>query len=413
MSTTTTGAARRASSTSSSTTSHRAARGVEEERAHEVDDRDRRRRRAPARLRARARARADEVRGPDHALGAGEVRRRSRCAAPGVVPERDHVGAGGEQPSASFGVIPPPSAAFSPLTTQKSTPSSSRSPGSRSSTRARPGAPNTSATKKILRGALSVARGLRPRPTRGSPRPACSARAPAARRAREVDHASRASTSPAPTDEPTVSAGSGSRLLTETTSDGAPTGWMSTRDAVAAARRRRSRVIPTTVPSTGEYTSVPGRGADVERRRGGAVPPPSWYQTSRRCRRAAMRCKSRARRPRCPGARAARARARPSLAAVVPDRRHARCAIGSWMRSVPACGDDLRAAASPAASRARGRGRDAPAAAPEPNAVSSSVTTATATDREQRSRRCAVLPAVCARARHAGAGRRRRHRAAP
>ena len=54
--------------------------------------------------------------------------------------------------SAIFAVIPRPSAAFSPFTMQKSTPSSSRSAGSCDSTARRPGAPNTSPTKRILTG---------------------------------------------------------------------------------------------------------------------------------------------------------------------------------------------------------------------------------------------------------------------
>src|SRR5262245_34850064 len=50
--------------------------------------------------------------------------------------------------SASLGVNPRPSAVFSPLTTQKSAPSSSRSPGSRSSIARRPAEPKTSARKR-------------------------------------------------------------------------------------------------------------------------------------------------------------------------------------------------------------------------------------------------------------------------
>ena len=52
--------------------------------------------------------------------------------------------------SASFGVIPDPSATFSPFTMQKSAPSSSLSPGRRSSTACRPGAPKTSAMKRMF-----------------------------------------------------------------------------------------------------------------------------------------------------------------------------------------------------------------------------------------------------------------------
>ena len=72
---------------------------------------------------------------------------------PGVVAERDHVGPGGEHPLGELRREPAPSAAFSPFTTQKSAPSSSRRPGSRASTARRPGAPKTSAMKRILRDA--------------------------------------------------------------------------------------------------------------------------------------------------------------------------------------------------------------------------------------------------------------------
>jgi hypothetical protein len=53
--------------------------------------------------------------------------------------------------SASFGVIPTPSAMFSPFAMQTSARSSSRSDGRRSSTARRPAAPTTSAMKRILR----------------------------------------------------------------------------------------------------------------------------------------------------------------------------------------------------------------------------------------------------------------------
>jgi hypothetical protein len=51
--------------------------------------------------------------------------------------------------SASFAVSPTPSAAFSPLTTQKEAPSSSRSAWSRDSSARRPGEPKTSAMKRM------------------------------------------------------------------------------------------------------------------------------------------------------------------------------------------------------------------------------------------------------------------------
>ena len=53
------------------------------------------------------------------------------------------------------------------------------------------------------------------------------------------------------TDEPTVSAGSGRRCVTRTTSAGALVGWMSIRDPKVCPRSV-SGVIPTIVPSTGE-----------------------------------------------------------------------------------------------------------------------------------------------------------------
>src|SRR3954454_21101300 len=51
--------------------------------------------------------------------------------------------------SASRGVIPAPSATFSPLITQKSMSRSARRRGTTSSTARRPGTPNTSATKRM------------------------------------------------------------------------------------------------------------------------------------------------------------------------------------------------------------------------------------------------------------------------
>src|SRR5712691_10711718 len=65
--------------------------------------------------------------------------------------------------SARRGVIPTPSARFSPLTTQASTPSSARRAGRRASSAFRPGAPTTSATKRIFnaRGSLQDAEGGR------------------------------------------------------------------------------------------------------------------------------------------------------------------------------------------------------------------------------------------------------------
>ena len=82
------------------------------------------------------------------------------------------------------------------------------------------------------------------------------------------------------TGEPTTSDGSTRTCETETTSDGATVGWMSMRDPYVRPFSETSS-IATIVPSTGEYTSVPGGSADVDRRRAGPAPPGSWYQRGR------------------------------------------------------------------------------------------------------------------------------------
>ena len=92
--------------------------------------------------------------------------------------------------SASFGVSPRPSAAFSPLTTQKSAPSSSRSAGQPLLDAPRgPAAPKTSARKRMRNAgassaAASGAAGCTSSVDVVARRPACSGRARAARRRR-------------------------------------------------------------------------------------------------------------------------------------------------------------------------------------------------------------------------------------
>src|SRR5918999_3699632 len=61
--------------------------------------------------------------------------------------------------SASLGVMPTPSARFSPFATQKETPSSVRRARRRSSTARLPGAPTTSPTNRIFRGSADRQRG--------------------------------------------------------------------------------------------------------------------------------------------------------------------------------------------------------------------------------------------------------------
>ena len=80
--------------------------------------------------------------------------------------------------SASFAVMPRPSAAFSPLTMQKSTRAPRGAPGSFASTARRPGAPNTSAMKRILRDRSAGSVPGEPRSARDCPRRSCIARAP-------------------------------------------------------------------------------------------------------------------------------------------------------------------------------------------------------------------------------------------
>ena len=112
---------------------------------------------------------------------------------------------------------------------QKSTPSSSRSAGQPLLDRPAPGAPNTSATKRILRGSCEqvaagwtssehvVARVLRVARERLLLDPERSSTVPELRAGRPS------------TGEPTVERRVGAQVRDETTSDGAPVGWMSMR----------------------------------------------------------------------------------------------------------------------------------------------------------------------------------------
>ena len=121
--------------------------GLEVERAQDVDDRDRRASRAVTTASPRPGGRrmlAGRTTRSDSLEVRGDLRRRQVW-----LPERDRIGARRQDRSASRGVIPTPSATFSPLTTQTSTPSSSRSRGSRPSIASRPGRPTTSPTKRI------------------------------------------------------------------------------------------------------------------------------------------------------------------------------------------------------------------------------------------------------------------------
>ncbi len=78
----------------------------------------------------------------------------------------------------------------------------------------------------------------------------------------------------AATDEPTVSAGSG-RSVSVTTSEGAPEGWMSIRVPKGFPFTTKG-VMPTIVPSTGAYTSVPGGAPTSSAAVDGPLPPESW-----------------------------------------------------------------------------------------------------------------------------------------
>ena len=296
---TTTGACARASSTSPSTISHgdtacrdRASRAGSAPRpSHRC---------ALRRRRAHGRESTCLLRRPDDALARGEVV-ADAGAAVRVVAERDDVGAGGEQLVRELRVMPAPSAMFSPFTMQTSAPSSSRSPGSRSSTARRPATPNTSARKRTLSSGPATLRGGS-RSRRGCPGRSCSARAPDARRPRDSTTVPRR-VAPLTTFEPSLSDGSARSCVSDTTSDGALCGWMSMRVPNLCPPTMYG-VMPTTVPSTGAYTFVPGHRADVERRRRAAS---SRYQTWFRLRRRRP-CGTRAEgRPRSPDARSAQA----------------------------------------------------------------------------------------------------------
>ena len=173
--------------------------------------------------------------------------------------------------------MPRPAAMFSPLTMQKSTPSSSRSEGSRVSIARRPGAPNTSATKRMRR--ASPARGPprgEPRRRRGSPSRSCSARAPGARHARSRRASRASSRRQSPSCRRSVR-GRRARARSRRRATAAPVGWTSMREPRMRSFSTTSS-IATTVPSTGAYTSVPAGAPTSSDEVAGPWPPGSWYQ---------------------------------------------------------------------------------------------------------------------------------------
>ena len=136
---------------------------------------------------------------------------------------------------------------------------------------------------------------------------------------------------PAATFAPTVSAGSDSTFWIETTRDGAAAGRSSTSAPTTLPDTICSR-IATTVPSTGEYTSVPATAPTSSVRSG---PPDSWYQASPVFDAPVILCQSRARSPsfRCgpTGLRTSAPSALPwNPTAVTPP-----CATGDSMRRLP------------------------------------------------------------------------------
>ena len=219
-----------------------------------------------------------EVRRTDDAVGAGEVRARSRIRRHVWLPSVIASTPAASSRSASFGVMPTPSATFSPFAMQKSTSSSSRSDGRRSSTalRAR-GAddvgdeenPQLAESARVARTDLDARRGSRRR--------SCTARATAARR-RSGRSPSRARVCDAVTVAPTDSDSSAETCVSETTTDGARAGWMSIRSPYGG-RRATYGVTPTT-RAVDRRVDGGARRARRRRRRScaGPAPPPIWYQ---------------------------------------------------------------------------------------------------------------------------------------
>ena len=166
----------------------RARRDVEEERAHQVDDGDRRpvARRGDGEAAARAAPRA-KFAGRIDALRRVEVAARSPLARQVWLPSVITSAPAARIRSASFGVIPRPSATFSPLTTQKSTPAPraarAAAPRRRAVRARRRRRRRRGACREECSGCAEVSRlnGDRDVVAR---RPACTARARAARRPR-------------------------------------------------------------------------------------------------------------------------------------------------------------------------------------------------------------------------------------
>ena len=300
---------------------------------------------------------------------------------------------------------------------QKSTPSSSRSDGSRDSTARRPGAPNTSATKRILSsgyGPASVARRVAPRSRRGCPASLrVAARAPGARPPeRSTTRPSFESRRPC-TGEPTASDGSASTCGDRDDERRARwSGWMSIRDAVRACRSSTTSPIATIVPSTGRVDVGAGRRADVERtRRARPGRPASWYQRGAAAAAAEdARGNTRLRSPwfAC-GCRSASARARRRPRRGSRSRSRAPAVTGSWICSAPTVRDDLglRRAGRQEPRRARGRRRSLRGSRRRPpNAVSSSVTTTTTATTRRGRRRADAAPCAPDGGGRAGLGAR-------
>ena len=158
-------------------------RRVEEERAEQVDHRHPDAVAAPRRPQGRAPASTSPpFAGRIHALARGEVLADARPSIRGF-PSVTTSAPAPSSPSASFGVMPAPSATFSPLTMQTPRRSRPRSPASRSSTARRPGAEDVGEEEYSR---FRDQRGRRADPDRDVvPRVVGgSARVPAARRAR-------------------------------------------------------------------------------------------------------------------------------------------------------------------------------------------------------------------------------------
>ena len=262
-STITTGVSRRASSTSRSA----AANGLSNGRS--VSSPSRLITATPSWTReAAARRGGGHVGRAQDAVRAREVGREARLA-PRPVAERHDVRARGEQALGDLRGDPAPVGGVLAVDDAEVDAELVAQRGRRASTARRP----ARRTRRRRRGSSRPAGALRDLERRrrvdldagcGSRRRSCGGRAPASRPSRSRAPARASSRTRSPS-APTTSDGSARTREIETTSDGAPAGWMSIRWSNGLPSST-SCSIPTTVPSTGEYASVPGGGADVERR---------------------------------------------------------------------------------------------------------------------------------------------------